>query len=396
MTDSQSRPIRILHLITSLEVGGAETMLLKLVRQMDRHAFHNRVVCMTSEGPIGNRIRRAGISVTYLKMPRGRLTLKGTWLLFRELKFYRPEILQCWLYHSDLLGLVIGKLVGVQTILWNLRCAYIDLTRYRLSTRIVLKICSLLSFIPQAIISNSDDAISYHKAMGYRSRSWHLIPNGVDTELFSPNRHAKEAFLKKLGVDLSLPENQVPHETPILVGCVARFDPMKDYRTLAEAAKIVVRECDKVLFVLVGRDVDWENPFFRNIIPDLLRPRFFLLGERDDMPRIMAAFDIFLLTSYGEGFPNVLCEAMAAGVPCVATDVGDCRNVIANTGFVVPPKNPLQTSEAVKKLVQATSQERRQLGESARQRVLEHYTIAAVTQRYETLYRSFKQPLSLP
>jgi len=257
----------------------------------------------------------------------------------------------------------------------------------------VLKLCSLLSSLPDGIVSNSEEAIRYHKAMGYHNRSWHLIPNGVDTTLYSPDRHAKGSLLKELRIISPLAKNHLIDERLILVGCVARFDPMKDYRTLVEAAKIVVRECDNVLFILVGRGVDWKNTFFLSIIPDSLRSRFFLLGERDDIPGIMASLDIFLLTSYGEGFPNVLCEAMAAGVPCIATDVGDCRSVIADTGIIVQPKNPRQTSKAIKKLSQATSQERRLLGERARQRVIAHYTLEAVTNQYEALYRSFQQPL---
>lgn len=384
-------PIRVLHLITSLSIGGAETMLLKLVQRMDRNDLKNHVVCLTSEGIIGDQIRRSGISVTYLNMPSGRLSLKGLIECIRSVRAWRPDILQTWLYHSDLIGLLVGRMLGIKTIIWNLRCAYIDLERYRISTKIVLKMCALLSSLPDSIISNSEEAIRYHKELGYRNTSWCLIPNGVDTSTFSPDPNARQRLLLELGIISGRKMNgRGPEKDILLVGCVARFDPMKDYETLIDAAKMVIEEFDDVFFVLAGRKVEWQNPFFTHSIPNHIRSRFYLLGERSDVSRIMASLDIFLLTSYGEGFPNALCEAMAAAVPCIATDVGDCRKIIGDAGFSIQAKNPRQISDAIIRLAKTAPQLRKKLGKKARQKIIAQYDIDTVAHRYGSLYKSLQ------
>jgi glycosyltransferase involved in cell wall biosynthesis len=378
-----------MHLITSLSIGGAETTLLKLVQRLNREDFNNHVVCLTSKGAIGDEIRRSGVDVSYLNMPSGRLSLKGIIEFIRLVRAFQPDILQSWLYHSDLIGLIIGKILSIKTIIWNLRCAFIDLDRYRISTKIVLKLCVLLSSMPNSIISNSEEAIRYHKILGYRNASWYLIPNGVDTLKFFPDKNAKQALMLELGIPSDRKfKNAKSHEDILLVGCVARFDPMKDFETLIEAAKIVIEKFDNVRFILVGRNVEWQNPFFKHSIPDNMCSRFFLMGERRDIPRIMAALDIFVLTSYGEGFPNALCEAMASAVPCIATDVGDCKSIIGNTGFIVEAQNPTKISKAISDLVRATPKKRKEMGNEARQRVLARYTITSVAQMYEYLYKS--------
>jgi glycosyltransferase involved in cell wall biosynthesis len=386
MTTIKSPPIRVLHIITSLSVGGAETMLLKLVQQMDTSSFQTLVICLSSYGFIGKQIRNSGVNVVYLHMPRGKLTIIGLKRFVKTIKNFRPHLIQTWLYHSDLIGLIVGRVMGVHAILWNLRCSFIDLERYRISTRIVLHICKILSSLPNAIVCNSYEAIRYHKKLGYRNRSWHLIPNGVDPNRFLPDPKARHSLLKELGLTSRVSEGGGETQKHILIGCVARFDPMKDYPSLIEAALQVLKKRRDVIFVLVGRNVEWQHPFFKNAIPAGFLPNFRLLGERRDIARIMASLDIFLLTSYGEGFPNVLCEAMASGVPCIATDVGDCKNIIADTGIVVEPKKPQQICEAILQIIKMSPQNKKDLGVKARDRIVTNYTIDKISDMYQKVY----------
>ena len=387
----RNRSLKVMHLITSLDIGGAETMLMRVINHFNRNELINNVVCLTKKGKIGGQIEKNGFEVIYLDMPRGKLTINGIYKLISHMVKYRPDILQTWLYHSDLIGLITGRMIGVKKIFWNLRCSFIDLKSYRVSTRFVLQICKIFSSLPDAIVSNSHEAIRYHKKLGYRNRSWLLIPNGVDANRFVPDLKARKSLAKELKLE-SRPSEKGREEAQsyILIGCVARFDPMKDHITLVKAALQVLQKRSDVVFILVGRDVEWHNPFFDSAIPNTSQPFFQLLGERRDIERIMAALDIFLLTSYGEGFPNVLCEAMACGVPCVATDVGDCRRIIGGTGRVVEARNPRAICDAVLEICSLNSAQRRQMGQGARQRILDHFTIDAVADRYAALYERFR------
>ena len=178
----------IMHLITTLDVGGAEMMLLKLLSFMDDDDFSNQVVSLTGIGPIGEKIMAQGIPVYALNMPSGRLTLGGLVKLWRLLHSIRPTILQTWLYHADLLSLIFGKLARIRKICWNVRCSYIDLGKYRRSTEWTVKLCSLLSSFPETIITNSREALNFHVNLGYKAKRWEVIPNGFDLDKFKPDK----------------------------------------------------------------------------------------------------------------------------------------------------------------------------------------------------------------
>ena len=168
----------------------------------------------------------------------------------------------------------------------------------------------------------------------------------------------------------------------------ARFNPQKDHYSLVQAINILKDQGLDFRIILCGQDMDWDNIQLTSWIKEAnLGDRFFLLGPRDDMPRITAALDIAVLSSaHGEGFPNVLGEAMASEVPCVATDVGDSAEIVGDTGFVVPPRDPEALAEAIKKIVDLGPDGRADLGRTARQRVEERFELGKVVGRYEWLY----------
>jgi glycosyltransferase involved in cell wall biosynthesis len=386
-------PIRIVHLITTLETGGAELMLERLLCHMRNDEFSNEVVSLTDIGSVGRRLMDQGIGVHALSMPIGRLTLGGLVKLWRLLGLEKPNILQTWLYHADLLGLIFGKLAGISNICWNIRCSYIELAKYRTSTKWTIRLCSFLSGLPAAIITNSREAVKFHINLGYKANRWKVIPNGFDVEKFKPREQAKAKLLGELGLshkgNTKCGEQEGFENTRhrlLLIGFVARYDPMKDHSTFIKAACLVLQKRRNVHFVLAGRDVTWGNKIMAGQIPDAWKDHFHLLGERKDIENITAALDIASSVSYGEGFPNIIGEAMASGVPCVVTDVGDSAAIVGDTGYVVPPNDAAALSSACLKLIEMGGVRREELGRRARKRIGRHYALADTVREYEKLY----------
>lgn len=370
--------MKIVHLITDLSTGGAEKMLAKLLSGMDHSRFRNVVVSLTDRGVLGDSIRALGVPLHTLGMGRGRPSPLAAWRLWYLLRRERPVLLQTWLYHADLLGLICGRLAGIPRIVWNLRCSNMDMGQYSALSALVVRVLARLSQYPDAVLVNSETGRQVHEQLGYRPRHWELIPNGFDLDRFRPDPDIGAAFRRELNIPAG----------SFLVGMVARLDPMKDHGTFLKAATLLSRDHPEARFVLVGRDVRQGNEALVRLVKENgLDGRVHLLGERTDVERILPGLDLATLTSaFGEGFPNVLGEAMACGLPCVATDVGDAGAIIGDTGLLVPPRDPMALATAWWRVLDLGPEGRAQLGALARRRVEEHYSLVRVIRRYETLY----------
>lgn len=369
--------IKILHLITDLSTGGAEMMLYKLLSRMDNSRFQNIVVSLTDKGTLGRSIEDMGIPVFTLGMHRKLPNPMGLLRLLRILRKENPRVLQTWLYHADLLGLLGGRLAHVPAIVWNLRCTDADSRHYSKLSAFIVYILAKLSTLPSTVLVNSKAGLRMHETLGYRPQRWLLVPNGFDLDRFCPDPEARI----KLRHELDLQGDT------ILIGLVARYDAMKDHTTFLDAASLLVKDYPDVHFILAGRGVDYNNSELTNIITSLgIEKNIHLLGERRDIPHITAALDIASSSSYGEGFPNVVGEAMACGVPCVVTDVGDSALLVGDTGRLVPPKSPCSLFEAWHELIEMGQEERRRLGIAARCRIRENFSLSSIVAQYEKLY----------
>lgn len=369
-----------MHLITDLDTGGAEMALYRLVSAMDRSRFSTVVVSMLGPGPIGRRIEKEGIQVCYLDMRRGIPNPAGLWRLRKIIRRERSHIIQTWMYHANLLGLLVGWLCGVPAIIWNVRCSNMDMNQYRKLSSLVIKLSARLSFMPEAVIVNSEAGRSFHESIGYRPKTWKIIPNGFDLDCFHAAPQARENLKKELRLA----------EDAVIIGMVARFDPMKDHKNFLKAASGLLRRHDNAHFVLAGLNMDNNNADLMGWISDLgIGDNVHLLGERSDIANITAGFDIATSSSYGEGFPNVVGEAMSCCVPCAVTDVGDSSLVVGDTGRVVPPKDPTAIESAWRDLIEMGEAGRSLLGVKARLRIEEKYSLPAIVSQYETLYSEF-------
>jgi len=366
--------IRIVHIISNLDIGGAEVTLTQLVTGMDRGRFHNTVISLTDRGQLGDRIEASGVSVDCLGMKRGRPDVSSLPRLVHSLRELKPTIVQSWLYHADLVGLLAARFLQSTRLVWNVRCSDMQLKYYPFQTRCVRRMLSWCSRIPTAVVTNSEAGKRVHEGFGYRPRRWAYIPNGFDTNRFRPDPVAA----RKLREALDLPKDVR------LIALIARCDPMKDHATFLSAAKRVVTARPDVHFLLAGKYTQLLNS---RVAETGLQGHVHLLGLRHDVDHLFAGVDVACLSSaFGEGFSNVLGEAMASGVPCVTTDVGDARAIVGNTGLVVPPRDPVALASAVMNLVDRDVDARVALGTAARARIQAKYSLSDLISKYQSLY----------
>ena len=377
MTQSYVGTRKQIHIITSLDFGGAEMMLFRLLSFMDRKKFEPTVICLGRDGPVGEKIRSLNIPVIVLGINPDLPNPLAWFKLLNIVRQIHPSLLQTWMYHSDLFGGLAGVLTKVPVI-WAIHNSTTDPMHLRKRTLLILRLCALLSHqVPIKIISCSEKARQIHVEVGYSSEKFIIIPNGFDLSDFKPNQEAAKSLRLQMGID----------PATLVVGMVARYDPVKDHVNFIRAARIYHQTSPQTHFVLCGEGLTWENiPLCAVIDAAGLRSQFHLLGRRDDMPSVFSALTLHTLSSYSEAFPNVLGEAMACGVPCVATDVGDSSFLIGDTGIVVPPRDSQALADAWERLLLLSAEERFALGERARQRIQQLFSIVHIARRYEDLY----------
>lgn len=322
----------MLHIITSLENGGAEAALYRLVKY-NRENIH-QVVALKDLGYHGPRLRSLGIEVTTLDMPKGRLTPKGVVRLCRLIRSSKPDVIQTWMYHADLVGGMVAKLVSRRPVVWGVRHSTYDSSKTSRSTRAVVWLCAQLSgWVPKLIINCSQKSLNIHALKGYPRYKMRHVPNGYDFTVLRRNSKSRNILRATWGVGCD----------ERLLGTVARWDPQKDHENLIRAfARLKTESVETLRLVFVGPAMHELNDSLRDLIiaHDLLK-NVILLGERDDVPAVMNALDIHVLpSSYGEAFPNVVVESMACGTPPVVTDVGDASLIAGDWGWVCPPNDP--------------------------------------------------------
>ncbi len=370
--------MKIVHVITGLSTGGAETTLASLLPRMDLSSFESNVVLLTGPGVLGPKIEAADIPVQALDLSPRPTAVRGFWRLYRWLRHERPDIVQTWMYHADLIGSIAAWSAGIRCVAWNLRCSDMDLRKYRPTTRLVVRTLASMSRLPRVVIANSEAGRSWHEALGYQPRRWAFIPNGIDTEVYRPDPQARAAARGALGFS----------EAVFAIGLIAHQDPMKDHATFIRAAARLATTRPEARFVLVGRGTDSRDGALDRLIAEAgITDRMRRLGERTDVAKIVPGLDLVVLSSAsGEGFPNALGEAMACGVPCVATDVGDAARVIGETGLVVRPRDPDALAAAWDEAAARDDATRMALGAAARERIIAQYSLAEMVRRYEDLY----------
>ena len=371
--------MNLLHVITGLTTGGAELALYRLLSGGLAERFDCAVLSLRDEGTVGASIRELGVPVSTLGIRRALPGPGALSRLRRLVRTFRPDLIQGWMYHGNLAALVAARAApGRPVPVWNVRQSLYDLNAEKPLMRGVIRANRALSPGADAIIYNSQVSRAQHETFGFRSARGTVIPNGFDLTRLHPDPETALAVRQELGFGPSA----------LVVGHMARFDPMKDHVGFLRAAVALAGRLPQARFLLTGSGVTADNPAFRGIVPPELTARFHFLGERRDVPRLMQAIDLYCSSSYSEAFPNVLGEAMATAKPCVATDVGDSAIIVGETGIVVRPSDHTELARALAAMLERSPEERRKRGIAARERIATHYRLDAITERYVQLYAS--------
>jgi glycosyltransferase involved in cell wall biosynthesis len=378
LRSSSSPRIKVLFVISGLGAGGAERMLLKVASRLCGR-FQMSVVSLTGRESMAADFEALGIPVLALGM-RGVSSIPGAILrLGRHLRTVAPDVVSTWMYHADLVGGLAARLAGIRAVAWNIRNSDLSPAGSSRATRLVVWLNARLSrVLPQAILCCSTTARRIHVAQGYDDARFVMIANGFDLKQYQPNPDAMVAVRAELAIPQAAP----------LIGLVARWHPQKNHRGFVEAAALLHRRHPQVYFLLAGDGCDVTNPELRGWIAqaglaDVFRP----VGGRNDIPRLTAALDIATSSSiFGEAFPNVIGEAMACGVPCVVTDVGDSGFIVGDTGKVVAPGQAQALAAAWSEILELDAGQRSALGRAARNRVAELFELGAVARRYEEAF----------
>jgi glycosyltransferase involved in cell wall biosynthesis len=365
--------MKILFVITGLSTGGAEMMLLKLLTYINRAKFTPVILSLTDRGDLAKKFEDAAIKVYAINMRKP----TNIFALLNTIKEIKPDLIQSFMYHSDFFAAIASYFLKIP-LAWNIRNSNLDRDKTKLTTILIVKLCAILSKkIPKAIVTCSEIAKEIHINLGYDPKKFIVIPNGFELEKFAPNLEFRKIIREQLKID----------QNTKAIALIARFDPLKNHLGFIDAAEIIAREFPRIKFVLAGKNIDENNAIImQKICAKNLRDNFILLGQRNDINKILAAVDLYVSPSHGEAFANVIGEAMACAVPCAASDAGDSRIIIGGLGKIAPTGDMNSLANAAIELLNLSETARKKLGEEARERVIANYDIKEVIKQYENFY----------
>jgi len=372
--------MRVVHVISNLGLGGAETMLVRLVREQVGRTLSHSVISFLPGGAYAGTLRGLGAQVIELE---GRRSLRSAALLRplgAALARARPDLVQGWMYHGNVAA-SLAALVGSHRapVLWGIRQTLERLGDNRPLTGGVILAGSVLGFQPRRIVYNSTVAAKHHEAYGYPKAKRVTIYNGVDAERFRPDLPTRLSARRALGL---APDAEV-------IGRVARNDPMKDHATLFKAFQLLAARRPRAHLVVIGTGMDASDQELARLAHLTgASERVHFLGARLELEDLVPGFDVAVSSSrMSEGFQNVLAEAMACGVPAVSTDIGEAAAIIGDPARLVPRLDPDALAAAVSAVLDLTAEQRRQMGRLDRERIVARFEIGAAAAQFEAVWR---------
>jgi glycosyltransferase involved in cell wall biosynthesis len=371
--------MKILHCITSTGVGGAQVMLLRYLRALGARAQDHTVLSLMPPGSIASEIMALGVPVETTSMAQGRLSFGALLRLRRQVQGAGADLVHGWMYHGNLAASVACLGSRRKTpVVWGVHHSLQDIRNESRSTRWVLRTSAFLSKGVACISYCSAIAAQQHEAAGFAKHRRAVVPNSIDTDEFRPDPDARDRLLAMIGIPASR----------IIIGNVGRDHPMKDQARMVEAVAQLVSAGHDVHAVLIG--AGQESGSARQTAAMLgINDRVTTLGERRDIAALVAGFDIFLLPSaWGEAFPLAVCEAMAAGVPAVVTDVGDSGWIVGDHGVVVRPGDTQAQADGLARLMALGPTARRALGSDGRRRICENFSMQRYIDAHDALYQA--------
>lgn len=365
---------KIVHVITDLDVGGAEMMLYRLLSSsVGSTDYQHIVISLTSQGPIAAQLKARGFVVfdcglvSLKKMPAAIMRLR------RLLQQLQPDIVQTWMYHADFIGGLVARWCGYRNIIWGIRSTQVPINS-RL-TGLLVKINARLSYLlPKKIVCVAQAALESHRQFGFDDKRMLVIGNGIDLDEFFKGMDSSLAVEKTMSL-------------PRIIGCVGRYHADKGQDLLVQSFAQLLPQQPDLRLMLIGRGCDSANQQLVALLKQLnLEHAVDLLGERQDIAALLHTMDIYCMPSRSEGFPNGLVEAMACGLPCVATDVGDARLLGDGVVQFVAPASVSELTRGLQQMLEISPAARLSLGQQAAQRIKQQYSIDVVRSQFEALY----------
>jgi glycosyltransferase involved in cell wall biosynthesis len=367
---------KIIHIITSLNVGGAEQALKRLLLTTPDAQCSTLVISLKNLGKIGEGLQSRGFEVVALNTRSFLYFPVGIFRLYRIIRQFQPDIVQTWLYHADLIGGVVAKIAGVKRIIWGVRTTELD-SGSKLTAWIRKLLARLSYVIPTKIVCVAEASRKKHIALGYDASKMVVIGNGFESEQLQSSLQQRAELRSSVCLK----------DEDIAIGTLGRLSQVKGQDVFVRSAGLIAQEYPNVRFLMVGRGLEPVNEtLIQWINATGFADRFVLIGERRDVAVVLSAMDIFCLPSLSEGFPNVLGEAMAMGLPCVSTDVGDAGVLLGDTGILVQKDDYEALAVGLKQMLDMSQDERTALGERARLRVQNEFTLEQTRKKFEAVY----------
>ena len=373
--------MRILHIITGLDDGGAEAVLYRICK-LDKE-YHHIVISFQGEQKYVSLLQKNNISVHTLNFSKTRINIFGLFKLFKLIRQLKPDVVQTWMPHADLIGGVMARIVGVKNIFWGIH--HTNLIKGKINRIVVIinKLNAILSsFVPTKIIYCAEKSREAQESIGFKRNKGVVVHNGYDTNSFFQDSSVENDIRNELGIS---------HET-FVIGHVGSYNPLKDQETLIKSLRYLDQKGINFNAIFVGKKLDSSNDnLIRLIEENGLTERIHLLGIRNDISAIMNGIDVFMLSSVSEAFPNVLNEAMACGTPCISTDVGDTALIVGNTGWIVSPQDAKALAKSSikaleeKKLHHESWEQRKK---DCRQRIIENFSFEKMIKKYKDVWNT--------
>ena len=369
--------IKIAHISTGLDTGGAEVQLYRLLSAFDKTKFEMMVIGLDHDTYLADRMRELGLTVLTLDLKK---SPHAIFKAFKLLKEFNPDVIHGTLYEGGVVGTVFRRFLPKKPpVIWTIHDGLENYRKEPLRKQIQLRLWGLMSGLPECLMYVSHLSCEQHLAWGFNNQKALVIPNGVDINRFQPDPAAR----KNIRESLNIPQDA------FVIGITARFHPVKNHVGFINSAAILAKSHPETHFIMVGTNIDENNQELVELIKSHgLQDNIHMLGNREDIPDIVNAYDLAALTSFGEAFPLTLGEAMAVSVPCVATNVGDNEFIIKDTGRVVPAADDIAMANAWKEMLEMDKAEFKQLGEAALQRVLSKLAFSQQVKQHEDLYET--------
>lgn len=374
-----NKPIQITFLTTGLLRGGAESVLLTLVRRLDRTVFRPTVVTLRDGGPLRSEFAQAEIPVVSPRMNPG-FPSPFAWLRLRTiLQQLRPDVLQGWMYHGNVVSAWMRRFAGSPRLFFGIHNSVYDLRAEKHITAWIIKRGAELSKETERVIYCAQSTAQQHESLGYDSSRSAVVHNGFDTDVFKREFDAAQELRNELEIGTAAP----------VIGMFARFDPHKDHANFFAAARLIADRLPLARFVLAGKGIESGNTALVALMhSNRIGEHVHLLGERTDMPFLMSGVDVVVSASSSEAFPMVLGEAQACETLCCTTDVGDSALLVGGFGKVVESRNPKALAEGTLAILSMSAEERATLGGKAREHVAKRYSVQAMVEKYAAAYYS--------